>query len=269
MTRYAACIEYDGSGFSGWQAQKHNVRTVQEVLEKALSRVANHELNIVTAGRTDRHVHASHQVIHFDSDASRSHDAWLRGGNRFLDHDVRIRWIQNVPESFHARFSAISRSYRYIIYHQPVATAILRNQVSHTHLKLDIQAMREASSYLIGQHDFSSFRAAGCQAHSPIRTITELELFQYGPWVWFDVTANAFLQHMVRNIAGCLMAVGSGKYSADWLANVLELKDRTKGDVTALASGLYLTGVSYSQPYILPSSHYKLSFWGNDALGKK
>lgn len=262
MNRFAACIEYDGSGFSGWQAQKHDVRTVQETLERALSKVADTQVDIITAGRTDRHVHASHQVIHFDTTSERSLNAWLRGGNRFLDHDVRIRWLQQVPDSFHARFSAVSRSYRYIIYHQRIASAIFRRQVTHTHMTLDINAMRDAAGYLIGQHDFSSFRAAGCQAHSPIRTISQLELFQYGPWLWFDVTANAFLQHMVRNIAGCLMAVGSGKYAPEWLDQVLQYKDRTKGDVTAPASGLYLTGVSYPKEFCLPSDQYKLSFWG-------
>lgn len=266
MTRYAACIEYDGSAFSGWQAQKHDVRTVQETLEKALTKVADHVVTIITAGRTDSRVHATHQVIHFDSVADRSLDAWLRGGNRFLDHDVRIRWLQEVPDSFHARFSAGSRSYRYIIYQHRVASAILRKQVTHTHMVLDINAMRNAAKHLVGQHDFSSFRAAGCQAHSPIRNLTELRLYQHGPWVWFDVTANAFLQHMVRNIAGCLMAVGSGKHPADWVREVLQLKDRTKGEITALASGLYLTGIEYAAEYNLPTSQHKPSFWGDDDL---
>ena len=265
MTRYAACIEYDGSDFSGWQAQKHDVRTVQETLEQALTKVANESISTITAGRTDSRVHASHQVVHFDSSANRSSDEWLRGGNRFLDHDLRIRWVKQVPDSFHARFSATSRSYRYIIYHHRVASAILRRQVTHTHLQLDIDIMREAAAHLLGEHDFSSFRAAGCQAHSPVRTITELELFQHGPWIWFDISANAFLQHMVRNIAGCLIAVGSGKYNSDWIKTVLEMKDRTKGDVTALASGLYLTGVDYSPDFQLPSARRKLAFWGEGA----
>jgi len=265
MSRYAACIEYDGSGFSGWQAQKHSVRTVQEALEKALTKVADEPISVVTAGRTDSGVHASHQVIHFDSIAPRSLHAWLKGGNRFLEKDVRILWVESMPDSFHARFSAISRSYRYVIYNHPMSTALFRNQVTHIHMPLDLSAMQVASKFLIGEHDFSSFRAAGCQAHSPIRTILKFDLSQSGPWIWFDITANAFLQHMVRNIAGNLIAIGIGKYQADWLKSVLQAKDRTVGDVTALASGLYLVGVDYAHEFHLPSVERKFSFWGEGA----
>ena len=261
MTRYAACIEYDGSQFSGWQAQKHDVRTVQETLERALSKLADEQISIVTAGRTDSGVHASHQVIHFESNVERSLHAWLKGGNRFLDKDVRIVWVERVPDSFHARFSAISRSYRYVIYNHSVSPAVFRNHVTHIHTPLDFAAMYAGSKYLVGEHDFSSFRAAGCQAHSPIRTIQNLSLAQSGPWIWLDLTANAFLQHMVRNIAGSLVAVGVGKYQSDWIETVLQAKDRTKGDVTALASGLYLVGVAYAREFSLPSAERKLSFW--------
>jgi len=260
--RYAACIEYDGSEFNGWQTQKHAVRTVQQTLERALSRVADHELKIVTAGRTDAQVHASHQIIHFDTHAQRDSNAWLHGANRFLPHDVRVQWVKPVDDEFHARFAAIARQYRYIIFNQKVASSLFRRHSTHVYQDLDISAMRSACAHLLGEHDFSSFRAAGCQAHSPIRTLIHFELNQQDNWVWFDVKANAFLQHMVRNIAGCLIAVGSGKYSPEWVAEVLQQKDRRLADVTAPASGLYLTGVDYAVKYDLPTQLRPVYFWG-------
>jgi len=261
--RYAACVEYDGTNFSGWQAQKHDVRTVQEVLEGALGRVANHDTPIITAGRTDRSVHATHQVIHFDSSADRSEFAWCRGTNRFLDHDVRLRWVVPVDAEFHARFSALSRSYRFIIYNAPIKSALYRNYATHEHEELDPIEMASAAQVLLGEHDFSSFRAAGCQAHSPIRTMHKLTLNWEGQWIWFDLTANAFLQHMVRNIAGCLIEIGSGKRSKQWLADLLEIRDRTKAGVTAAPNGLYLAGVEYPPEFPLPTQHNNVSFWGD------
>ncbi len=261
--RYAACVEYDGSAFSGWQAQRHDVRTVQETVEAALSKVANHQVAVITAGRTDRAVHASHQIIHFDSDADRSEFAWTRGTNRFLEHDVRLRWVVSVDSKFHARFSALSRSYRFIIYNAPIRSALYRNYASHEHQALDPSIMSIAAKVLLGEHDFSSFRAAGCQAHSPIRTMQKLDLNHNGQWIWLDLTANAFLQHMVRNIAGCLMEIGSGKRKIEWLEEVLLEKDRTKAGITAPPNGLYLTGVDYASEYILPSKTHKISFWGD------
>ena len=260
--RYAACVEYDGSNFSGWQAQKHNVRTVQETVEAALARVADHDTPIVTAGRTDRSVHATHQIIHFDSNSDRSEFAWCRGTNRFLDHDVRLRWVVSIDDSFHARFSALSRSYRFIIHNAPIKSALYRNHATHEHEKLDPNKMARSGEALLGEHDFSSFRAAGCQAHSPIRTMHEFSLNSSGDWIWFDLKANAFLQHMVRNIAGCLIEIGSGKRSEQWLAELLEVKDRTKAGVTAAPNGLYLAGVEYPSEFSLPSKHKNVSFWG-------
>jgi len=212
--RYAACVEYDGTSFSGWQAQKHNVRTVQEEIERALSKVADAPTTIITAGRTDAKVHGSHQIIHFDSDAQRTNFAWCRGTNRFLPHDVRLHWVVPVDDDFHARFSALTRSYRFVINNAPIPSALYRNYSTHEYLPLDVDKMREAGKLLIGTHDFSSFRAAGCQAHSPVRTLLDFELNSHDNWVWFDVRANAFLQHMVRNIAGSLIDVGSGDYQA-------------------------------------------------------
>ena len=239
--RYAACVEYDGSNFSGWQAQKHDVRTVQESVEAALSRVADHETPIITAGRTDRSVHATHQIIHFDSDSERSDFAWCRGTNRFLDHDVRLKWVMPISDEFHARFAAVSRSYRFIIHNAPIKSAIYRNYATHEHEPLNPALMAEAASTLLGEHDFSSFRAAGCQANSPVRTMHSLNLNANSEWIWIDLNANAFLQHMVRNIAGCLIDVGSGKRSVQWLSEVLQARDRTQAGVTAPPHGLYLS----------------------------
>jgi len=250
--RYVACVEYDGSHFSGWQAQKHDVRTVQEVVEAALAKVANHDIAIVTAGRTDRSVHATHQIIHFDSDAERSDFAWCRGANRFLDHDVRIKWVTSIDGGFHARFSAITRSYRFVIYNASIKSAIYRNYTTHVHESLDFAMMKSAAQVLVGEHDFSSFRAAGCQAHSPI----------HNEWLWIDLKANAFLQHMVRNIAGCLIEVGATKRPSFWLKEVLDARDRTQAGVTAPPHGLYLTGVEYLNEYTLPSNYQDVSFWG-------
>lgn len=260
--RYAACVEYDGTSFSGWQRQKHQVRTVQQSVEEALSKVANHDVAIITAGRTDAGVHATHQVIHFESDAQRSEFAWCRGTNRFLDKDIRLRWVSSVDDGFHARFSATSRSYRYIIFNQPIASALYRNLVTVEHLPLDETKMKLAGQVLLGRHDFSSFRASGCQAHSPVREMTDFNLVRQQHWLYFDVTANAFLQHMVRNIAGALIEIGSGAREVDWMAEVLAARDRKVSGITAAASGLYLVGVGYPDEFHLPSASYPVSYWG-------
>lgn len=260
--RYAACVEYDGTAFSGWQAQKHDVRTVQETVEAALSKVADQATTVITAGRTDKAVHATHQIIHFDSDVPRSDFSWCRGTNRFLDRDVRFHWVQPVDDEFHARFAALTRSYRFVINNASIASALRRNFVTHEHRYLDAEKMALAGQALLGEHDFSSFRAAGCQAHSPVRTMTHFELQRMGNWIWFDVTANAFLQHMVRNIAGSLIEVGRGERSVDWLSDVLQQRDRTKAGTTAQANGLYLVGVEYPKHFNLPSQHRPVSYWG-------
>lgn len=260
--RYAACVEYDGFAFSGWQTQKHDVRTVQECVEGALSRVANQATPIITAGRTDSRVHATHQIIHFDSDVERSEFAWCRGANRFLGKDVRLQWVVTVEDDFHARFSALSRSYRFVIYNESIPSALFRHLSTHEYQPLDVSLMSEGAQYLIGEHDFSSLRAAGCQAHSPVRNMLSIEVKRQGHWVWFDVKANAFLQHMVRNIAGCLIDIGAGKRSPQWMAQVLEARDRTKAAATAPPYGLYLAGVEYPSEFKLPSQLRTISYWG-------
>jgi len=260
MMRYALCVSYDGTHFKGWQTQV-NQRTVQSELESAISKVADQPVKVVTAGRTDTAVHATGQIVHFESTAQRSLDAWKLGINRFLPDDIRVVWSAEVVDDFHARFSALRRSYRYIIYNDPVKSALLRNHVTACYRPLNVRLMKQAATHFIGEMDFSTIRAAGCQAKTAIRKIDQLEVDCCGPWVWFDVTANAFLQHMVRNIAGMLMEIGVGEREPSWAKEVLLLKDRTKAGVTALPNGLYLTNVEYGSQFNLPKSPPQISFW--------
>ncbi|MCO6414029.1 MAG: tRNA pseudouridine(38-40) synthase TruA [Thiogranum sp.] len=242
--RYACGVEYDGSGFSGWQSQPH-ARSVQADVEAALSRVADHQVTVCCAGRTDAGVHATAQVIHFESDARRSSRSWVLGTNANLRHDARLLWIREVEDGFHARFSALARSYRYVILNRDVPSALMRQRAAWTHRPLDENHMREGAKYLLGEKDFSSFRAMACQARSPVRTILRLDIIRTGNYLYLDVEANAFLHHMVRNIAGVLMAVGRGDRQPEWVQDILDKRDRTQGGVTAPPQGLYLVGVRY------------------------
>ena len=260
VQRFALCIEYDGTDFSGWQTQ-NGQRTVQEELEKALSKVADHAVSVVTAGRTDAKVHASGQIAHFDSTSIRKLNSWHFGVNRFLPHDIRVHWIKEVDDEFHARFSALKRSYRYIIYNNNVKPCLFRRHVSYQYRTLDVELMNEAATYFLGEQDFTSVRAAGCQAKTAVREIHDLTVHRSDDWVWFDITANAFLQHMVRNIAGMLMAVGYQDQSVDWVKTVLSAKDRTLAGVTALPNGLYITKINYPDRYQLDNYPDKPVFW--------
>lgn len=253
LQRIALAVEYNGQLFSGWQSQREaHVPTVQEALQKALSQVANHPVTVVCAGRTDAGVHALHQVVHFDSEAQRTPYQWLRGTNANLPRSVRVRWVQPVSDEFHARFSATARRYQYHIYNEPVAPAIYYGLYSWESTPLDAELMHEAGQCLLGEHDFSSFRAAGCQSRSPQRNLLHLKVFRRDNIVVIDVKANAFLQHMVRNIAGVLMAVGSGKIGSEWVSEVLAARDRTQGGVTAEPDGLFFVGVDYPESFGLP-----------------
>lgn len=258
--RIAAGIEYDGSEFHGWQRQKHESKTVQEKLEDALSFVANHEVSVICGGRTDTGVHGVGQVVHFDTHSERDEKAWVFGGNAKLPDTVSIKWAKPVDEDFHARFSAFSRSYRYAIYNHPVRPAIGMTNLTWNFRPLDIKLMQQAAECLLGEHDFSSFRAVGCQSKSPVREITSLKLYQRDRMIIMDIQANAFLQHMVRNIAGVLMAVGSGKRPPDWVKQVLEHCDRTKGGVTAPPYGLYFMKVSYPEHFGIPEPEQNVPF---------
>ncbi len=259
--RIAVGVEYDGSNFSGWQLQKHGERTVQEELEKALSRVANHPVRVYCAGRTDTGVHATGQVVHFDTDAERDERAWVFGANANLPKDVAVLWAKPVSDEFHARFSAQSRAYRYVIFTRHVRPTFLAYRVTWHHRELDVERMAEAGRALIGEHDFSSYRAVACQAKSPVRSLYKLEVSRQGPFIFIDLEANGFLHHMVRNIAGVLMAIGEGERPIEWSREVLEARDRTLGGVTAQPYGLYLTEVGYPSEFGLPELTHVPPVW--------
>ena len=249
--RIALGVEYDGTEFHGWQRQRTG-RTVQGCLEQALSKVADHGLVIVCAGRTDTGVHATEQVIHFDTSARRDDMAWIRGGNANLPADIRIQWAREVGEGFHARFSARRRHYRYVILNRPHPSAQLRHRVCWVYRDLNVTAMRQAATHLLGEHDFTSFRALACQARHPVRTIYTLDVNRRGEFIYLDVVANAFLHHMVRCVAGVLITTGCGRATTMWVKQILEARDRTAGGITAPAAGLYLVAVHYPEQYAIP-----------------
>ena len=251
--RIALGVEYDGTGFQGWQHQRTGVRTVQSCVETAVSKVANHPVQIICAGRTDSGVHASGQVIHFDTAAQRPLRAWTLGCNTHLPVDVSIRWASVVDNHFHARFSAYSRRYRYIILNRSLRSALQHRQTTLYYLHtLDADSMHAAGQLLLGENDFSSFRAAGCQSKTPWRNVTELNVVRDGEHVIVEIEANAFLHHMVRNIVGVLIAIGSGEQPVDWAGEVLAKRDRTQAGITAAPQGLCLLQVRYPAEFILP-----------------
>ncbi len=249
--RIALGVEYNGAGFCGWQTQP-GVRTVQDNVEKALAHVADHAVRVVTAGRTDTGVHACGQVIHFDSDAQRSAYSWVFGANAHLPTDVSVLWAQAVSEEFHARFSATGRHYRYVILNRTMRPGMLGTQVSWYYRPLDVERMATAARCLLGEHDFSSYRAVSCQAKNPVRTVRRLDIKRHGDLVVMELEANAFLQHMVRNIAGVLMTIGAGEREPGWATEVLLARDRTLGGVTAQPQGLTLVRVDYPEHFGLP-----------------
>jgi tRNA pseudouridine38-40 synthase len=251
LVKYAVGIEYAGNAYSGWQRQAH-APSVQQFLEDAVGFVANHPVKLVCAGRTDAGVHAIEQVAHFETDAQRDNRAWLLGSNCRLPRDIRLKWVLPVEADFHARFSAVARSYRYIILNSDVPSGLFYGKVSWEYRPLDHEKMHQASQVLLGEHDFSAFRAAGCQANSASRNIHEINLSRQDNLIYLDIKANAFLYHMVRNIAGSLIAVGKGEKSGEWFAGVLSSKDRNRADVTAPAAGLYFLRAYYPDQFKLP-----------------
>ncbi|NLJ51257.1 MAG: tRNA pseudouridine(38-40) synthase TruA [Alcaligenaceae bacterium] len=244
--RIALGISYQGQAYSGWQAQTDRA-TVQTAVESALSKFITVPTQVVCAGRTDTGVHAIHQVVHLDTDASRSDNSWVRGVNSFLPPDIRIKWAREVTSDFHARFDAEARTYIYVLRCHPVHSAILEGLVGWYHLPLSLELMQEAATHLVGVHDFSSFRSAECQAHSPIRTINYLDIKKQGNLFVFSIQGNAFLHHMVRNIIGSLVYVGKGKHKPEFMAELLELKDRKFAAPTFMAAGLYLAHIHYPE----------------------
>lgn len=252
MRRFAAVVEYDGSDHPGWQRQAH-CAGIQQWVETALSRVGDEAIAVVCAGRTDAGVHATAQVIHFDSRAARSPRNWQCGANANLPASIRLQWVDEIQPSFHARFSALARTYRYVVHDAATDPALLRAFSCRERRSLDIEAMRTAARALIGEHDFSAFRAAGCQSPTPLRYLSDLQIWRQGSLVVMEVTANAFLLHMVRNLAGTLLAVGRGERPPQWLAELLASRQRTLGAATAPAQGLYLVGVHYPPAFVVPA----------------
>lgn len=256
MTRIALGVEYDGSHYHGWQAQQAGVATVQAEVERALSQVADHAVSVACAGRTDTGVHALGQVIHFDTSAERSERGWVYGANSALPADIAIRWAKPVTKDFHARFGAIARRYRYVIYNHSIRPGLYNRQLTWNYRPLDVARMREALPALRGTHDFTSYRGVHCQAKSPVKTLHYLEVFQRGRLIVIEAEANAFLMHMVRNIAGVLMAIGAGKAEPGWAGEVLAARDRRLGGVTAPPYGLYMVGVRYAESHGLPQEPF-------------
>lgn len=250
--RIALGIEYDGTSYNGWQRQTSGLG-VQQRLEEALSRVADQAIEVTCAGRTDTGVHASGQVVHFDTAAERSDRGWLLGANSNLPDDISVSWVRRVDAEFHARFSATGRSYRYRILNRLQRSALHRHRAWWVHQPLDETRMNQAAQRLVGEHDFSAFRAAGCQAGSAMREITRIEVSRDGDWITLCVSANAFLMHMVRNITGTLAAIGQGEAPVEWVTEVLESGDRSAGGVTAPPHGLTLVAVQYPPEFGIPS----------------
>ncbi|AFZ83538.1 tRNA pseudouridine synthase A [Candidatus Kinetoplastibacterium blastocrithidii TCC012E] len=245
MYRIAMGISYNGSGFCGWQTQS-NLCSIQDVIENALYNFSGFKkIKVVCAGRTDAGVHAVNQVIHFDTNLDRKMESWVRGVNSFLPNSVSVVWSQLVDNDFHARFSAISRTYSYIIYCSKVRSAIYNDLVGWSFYVLDIDLMRRAIDLLVGEHDFSSFRSSQCQSKTPIRTVYSVSLNNYGPFIVFTINANAFLQHMIRNIVGSLIYIGRRNRDPIWIKELLLAKDRTKGFSTFSPNGLYLMDIEY------------------------
>jgi tRNA pseudouridine38-40 synthase len=251
--RIAIGVEYDGTGLVGWQSQKDGL-SVQRALESALSAVADAPIELTGAGRTDAGVHATGQVAHFDTQAQRLPRAWVLGANTGLPAGIAVRWAREVAGDFHARYSARARSYAYLVLNRDSRPALWRHRAWWVHRPLDAGAMHAAAQYLLGEHDFSAFRAAECQSRTPMRRIDSLAVARLGEWLRIDVTANAFLHHMVRNIVGTLVAVGRGDRPAEWVAEVLAGRDRCQGGATAPAEGLYLVGVDYGAALAAPQS---------------
>ena len=251
--RLAAAIEYAGTAYAGWQRQT-SAPSVQAEVERALGFVSAHPVAVVCAGRTDAGVHALGQVVHFDTEAVRPMRGWLFGTNTNLPGDVALRWVVPVADDFSARFSAEARSYRYVILNAPTRSPLLRERVCLWHAPLDAGAMHEALQALVGLHDFSAFRAAECQSHSPVRRLESIAVRREGDFVVLEVTANAFLHHMVRNIAGSALAVGEGARPAAWVAELLAAGERARAGMTAPAGGLYFSSVRYPAAAGFPPS---------------
>ncbi|WP_136418097.1 tRNA pseudouridine(38-40) synthase TruA [Herbaspirillum sp. ST 5-3] len=255
MKRIVLGVQYDGMPWHGWQTQPAG-HTVQDTLEAAMKRFALTEIATTCAGRTDAGVHALEQVVHFDTELEREMFSWVRGVNAFLPSSIAVRWACEVPhqheDEFHARFSATSRTYHYVVYNHPVRSPLLAGKAGWVFRPLDVESMRAAAQYLLGTHDFSAFRAAECQAKSPVKTMHDIRIERRGDIIVFTLTASAFLHHMVRNIVGALIVVGNGNQAPQWLNEILVGRDRSRAAPTFMPDGLYLARISYDAKWRLP-----------------
>ncbi|WP_048441170.1 tRNA pseudouridine(38-40) synthase TruA [Caenimonas sp. SL110] len=249
--RLALGISYNGQAYQGWQSQLSGL-TVQDKLEKALGQFAVQRISTVCAGRTDAGVHGLMQVVHFDTEIERDEFSWIRGTNRFLPHDIAVQWARPVPDAFHCRASALSRRYAYVVLESPVRPSIDSGRTGWVYRPLDEAAMREAAAILMGEHDFTSFRASACQALSPVKTMKRIDISRRGAYWRFDFEANAFLHHMIRNIMGCLLQIGQGMQPPGWMAQVLAARDRDAAAPTFSPDGLYFLGPVYAPEWGLP-----------------
>lgn len=252
MHRIALGVSFNGRAYDGWQSQPGG-NTVQDQLELALERfTAAGPVNTLCAGRTDAGVHGLMQVVHFDTPLERSEHAWVRGTNSFLPPDIAVQWARAVPASFHARASALARRYAYVLLESPVRPSVDQSQVGWVFRPLDLSSMQQAAGTLLGEHDFTSFRASSCQAHTPVKQMRRIEISRRGAYWRFEFEANAFLHHMIRNIMGCLLAVGNGNRPASWMAEVLAARSRDAAAPTFAPDGLYFLGPVYDPAFGLP-----------------
>ncbi len=249
--RIALGVEYNGRDFYGWQVQP-TVSSIQETLQNALAKIANEPIYLHCAGRTDANVHATGQVVHFDTHAKRHVDAWVFGTNSHLPPSIVVRWARQVDYHFHARFSATARRYCYVIFNHPIRPAILSERATWYYYSLNIDLMRAATHYLLGEQDFNSFRSSQCNSKSSRRSVTDVTIHKNGDFIVIEIEANAFLHHMVRNIVGVLLHIGTGHKPPEWMQAVLQAKNRRAAAETAAPDGLYLTHVRYPDPYIFP-----------------
>ncbi len=263
--RFALALSYEGTAYHGWQKQE-NLITLRSTLEQGLSTVANQPIRVICAGRTDAGVHASEQIVHFDTTALRSERAWVMGANANLPRDMSVQWVKAVPEDFNARISAAARTYRYVIYNEALRPGVLQNAVTWYYYPLDEQLMHQAVQLWVGKHDFTSFRASGCQAKTPVREIFALRVYRQQALVIFEVCGNAFLHHMVRNMVGVLFMIGRGLKAPSWAAEVLQARDRRIAGMMAPPTGLYLAKVSYPVRYELPNSPFGPFFLSGSLL---
>ena len=261
--RFALAVEYSGHAFCGFQSQPSGCG-VQDALERAIAEIAGHVVTVIAAGRTDAGVHAVSQIVHFETEATRPETAWVRGVNTHLPATAAVLWARAVSDDFHARFAAQARHYTYLLLTRAERPGLLTGFAGWYHQLLDVGAMSAAAGSLLGTHDFSAFRAAECQAKSPVKTLTHIDVSQQGPFVRFDFSANAFLHHMVRNIVGSLIYVGTGKQDPQWIAELLGLRDRTRAAPTFAADGLYLAGATYDARFGLPPTVRSVMLAGAD-----